>query len=119
MSSDIPLVLTVVLWVTDEGLRCLNSSRALSACMSFQLTHSLSESGYPFHLTRYWTLCPLPCCLEVQDCFYFIFFCSSELGQEVASCSWNRGTPFRYKELEGLHGIHRVFSMFLEVSADK
>ena len=47
-----------------SGLCSLNFASASSACMSSQLTHWLSEEGYPFHLTRYWTLCPQPCFLE-------------------------------------------------------
>ena len=42
------------------GYCCLYSCRASSADMLSQLTHWLSKSGYPFHLTRYWTLRFLP-----------------------------------------------------------
>ena len=43
-----------------SGFFFLKSAIASSACKSFQLTHWLSDSGYPFHLTRYCTLRPLP-----------------------------------------------------------
>ena len=47
------------------GFFFLKSASALSACKSSQLTHWFSESGYPFHLTRYCTLHPL---LYLHDC---------------------------------------------------
>src|SRR6266581_7698457 len=46
------------------GFRFSNSliaSGAWTFCLS---THSLSESGYPFHLIRYCFLCLLPSCWE-------------------------------------------------------
>ena len=46
------------------GYCCLYSCRASLAVMSSQLTHWLSESWYPFHLMRYWTLRFLPWCWE-------------------------------------------------------
>ena len=46
------------------GFRFRNFASASSACISSQLTHWLSEEGYPFHLTRYWTLRPRPYVLE-------------------------------------------------------
>ena len=48
-----------------SGFFLLKSTRFSSACRSFQSTHMFSESGYPFHLTKYWTLRPLPC---LRDC---------------------------------------------------
>ena len=47
-----------------SGLCFLKFASASLACMSSQLTHWLSKEGYPFHLTRYWTLHPRPCFLE-------------------------------------------------------
>ena len=55
---------TALICVIAVGRRLLNISSASSACMSSQFTHWLSESGYPFHLTRYCTLRPLPWRLE-------------------------------------------------------
>src|ERR1700744_1816424 len=46
--------------VSFVGFRSLNSQMASSAEISSLLTHSLSESGYPFHLTRYCSFRPLP-----------------------------------------------------------
>ena len=45
---------------TAAGFFFLKSAIALSACKSSQSTHWFSDSGYPFHLTRYCTLCPFP-----------------------------------------------------------
>ena len=42
------------------GFFILKSAIISSACRSFQSTHWFSDSGYPFHLTRYCTLRPLP-----------------------------------------------------------
>ena len=50
---------------TALGFFCLKSAKASSACKSSQSTHWFSESGYPFHLTRYCTLRPL---LNFLDC---------------------------------------------------
>src|SRR6266702_2089360 len=44
--------------------RSSNSLIASGACTFFLSTHSLSESGYPFHLMRYCFLHPLPNCQE-------------------------------------------------------
>src|SRR6266702_5175842 len=44
--------------------RFSNSLIASGAWMSCLSTHSLSESGYPFHLIRYCFLCLLPNCRE-------------------------------------------------------
>ena len=45
---------------TAAGFFFLKSAIILSACKSSQSTHWFSDSGYPFHLTRYCTLRPLP-----------------------------------------------------------
>ena len=42
------------------GFFFLKSAITSSACKSSQSTHWFSDSGYPFHLTRYCTLHPLP-----------------------------------------------------------
>src|ERR1700735_4531966 len=52
--------LSVLICVSDAGFDCLNSRTASSANTSFLSTHWFSESGYPFHLTRYCSLRPLP-----------------------------------------------------------
>src|SRR6266702_3233306 len=44
------------------GFRFSNSLIASGACTFFLSTHSLSESGYPFHLIRYCFFRPLPKC---------------------------------------------------------
>src|SRR6202012_2161997 len=54
--SPSALLICVGAW----GCLFWKSLSASSACRSFQSTHWLSESGYPFHLIRYWTLRPLP-----------------------------------------------------------
>src|ERR1700677_3719084 len=46
--------------VSALELVLLNSAMASSAWASSQFTHSLSESGYPFHLIRYCNLRPRP-----------------------------------------------------------
>ena len=45
---------------TAAGFFFLKSAIISSTCKSSQLTHWLSDSGYPFHLMRYCTLRPLP-----------------------------------------------------------
>ena len=45
---------------TALGFFFLKSTRASSTCKLSQSTHWFSESGYPFHLIRYCTLCCLP-----------------------------------------------------------
>ena len=45
---------------TAAGFFFLNSAITSSACKSSQSTHWFSDSGYPFHLTRYCTLRPCP-----------------------------------------------------------
>src|SRR3984957_12543045 len=52
--------LSVLICVSDAGFDCLNFRTASSANTSFLSTHWFSESGYPFHLTRYCSLRPLP-----------------------------------------------------------
>src|ERR1700744_5112479 len=44
--------------ISFVGFRSLNSQMASSAEISCLLTHSLSESGYPFHLTKYCSFRP-------------------------------------------------------------
>ena len=51
---------------TASGFFCLKSAKASSACRSSQSTHWFSESGYPFHFTRYCTLHPLPNFLDCR-----------------------------------------------------
>ena len=51
---------------TALGFFFLKSTRASSMCRSSQLTHWFSESGYPFHLTKYCTLRPLPNFLDCR-----------------------------------------------------
>src|SRR6266571_5155575 len=58
------LVLPRLICVFVVGFRFSNSliaSGAWTFCLS---THSLSESGYPFHLMRYCFFRPLPNCQE-------------------------------------------------------
>ena len=50
---------------TALGFFFLKSTITSSACKSSQSTHWFSDSGYPFHLTRYCTLRPLP---NLRDC---------------------------------------------------
>ena len=45
---------------TAAGFFFLKSAIASSACKLSQSTHWFSDSGYPFHLTRYCTLRPFP-----------------------------------------------------------
>src|ERR1700677_2417298 len=54
------VVVLALICVSTLGLVCLNSATASSAWASCQFTHSLSESGYPFHLIRYCNLRPRP-----------------------------------------------------------
>src|ERR1700677_351889 len=54
------VALFTLICVSALGLVFLNSATASSAWASSQFTHSLSESGYPFHLIRYCSLRPLP-----------------------------------------------------------
>src|SRR6266702_412131 len=58
------LVLPCLICVLVVGFRFLNSLIASGAWMSCLSTHSLSESGYPFHLIRYCLLRPLLNCRE-------------------------------------------------------
>ena len=44
---------------SEAGFKVLNSCKALSAKTSSLSTHWFSESGYPFHLTRYCSFCLL------------------------------------------------------------
>ena len=69
---------------TMSGFFLLNSAKASSTCTSFQLTHWFSESGYPFHLIRYCTLCCLP---NFRDCRISStsYSSSPSIGQEVVS----------------------------------
>src|SRR6266702_3425241 len=48
--------------VRIAGFRFSNSLIASGACTFFLSTHSLLESGYPFHLIRYCLFRPLPNC---------------------------------------------------------
>ena len=50
---------------TAAGFFFLKSAITSSACRLSQSTHWFSDSGYPFHLTRYCTLCPFP---NLRDC---------------------------------------------------
>src|SRR6202012_4722909 len=59
IASGGPLICTFLL-----GYRSLNSHMASSADMSSLSIHWLSESGYPFHLTKYWSRRFLPNCRE-------------------------------------------------------
>src|SRR6266581_6661777 len=52
----------ICVWLA--GFRFSNSLIASGAWISRLSTHSLSESGYPFHLIRYCFLCLLPNCRE-------------------------------------------------------
>src|SRR5258708_6249301 len=54
------LTLALLMYIFWAEFEALNSAMALSVNMSCWLTHWFSESGYPFHLIRYWSLCPLP-----------------------------------------------------------
>src|SRR6266702_6423428 len=58
------LVLPFLICVSAVGFQFLNSLIALGAWTSCASTHSLSESGYPFHLIRYCFLHVLPNCQE-------------------------------------------------------
>src|SRR6266702_2277819 len=58
------LVLPRLICAWFAGFRFLNSLIASGACTFVLSTHSLSESGYPFHLIRYCFLCLLPKCRE-------------------------------------------------------
>src|SRR6266702_2218600 len=58
------LALLLLICVFDAGFQFSNSLIASGAWISRLSTHSLSESGYPFHLTRYCRLCVLPNCRE-------------------------------------------------------
>src|SRR6266702_3054035 len=49
-------VTSVLICTSTVGFRFLNSLNASGACTSPLSTHSLSESGYPFHLIRYCSL---------------------------------------------------------------
>src|SRR6266702_3236151 len=61
---------------SEVGFRFLNSLIALLACTSFLSTHSLSKSGYPFHLMRY---CNLHLLLNCQESRIFSTLYSSSL----------------------------------------
>src|SRR6266702_328413 len=56
------LVLFPLICVSVAGFRLLNSLIASGAWTFHASTHSLSESGYPFHLIRYCFFRPLPKC---------------------------------------------------------
>src|SRR6266702_2621667 len=58
------LVLPFLICALVAGFRFLNSLIASGAWMSRLSTHSLSESGYPFHLMRYCFFHCLPNCRE-------------------------------------------------------
>src|SRR6266702_3168825 len=58
------LVLPRFICTSLAGFRFSNSLIASGAWISRLSTHSLSESGYPFHLIRYCFLCLLPNCRE-------------------------------------------------------
>jgi hypothetical protein len=59
-------VLTVTVWTSVDGhlemSRRFCSAKALirSSCMSVSSSQVFSSSGYPFHLTIYWTILRLP-----------------------------------------------------------
>src|SRR6266702_3010101 len=54
----------LLIYVLLVEFRSSNSLIASGACTSFLSTHSLSESGYPFHLIRYCFLHLLLNCRE-------------------------------------------------------
>src|SRR6266702_4072078 len=56
------LVLPCLICVFVAEFRFSNSFIASGVWMFRLSTHSLSESGYPFHLTRYCFFCPLLNC---------------------------------------------------------
>src|SRR5258708_12992941 len=56
----LPVVLALLIYVFGLDLEASYSATASSAKTSRWLTHWFSESGYPFHLIRYWSLCPFP-----------------------------------------------------------
>ncbi len=58
------LVLPHLICIFVVGFRFSNSLIASGAWMSRLSTHSLSESGYPFHLMRYCFFRPLLNCQE-------------------------------------------------------
>ena len=51
--SFVPWLVPPFMCDIASGFFLLKSTKALSACMSSQSTHWFSESGYPFHLTKY------------------------------------------------------------------
>ena len=59
LSSSVSMT-PLLICVITSGFFFLKSASASSACKSSQSTHWLSDSGYPFHLTKYCTLHPLP-----------------------------------------------------------
>ena len=70
------LVKPVLICVSDAGFQFLNSLIASLVCTSFLSTHSLSKSGYPFHLMRY---CNLRFLLNHQESRIFSTLYSSSL----------------------------------------
>src|SRR6266702_8282865 len=58
------LVFPHLIYHFDAEFRFLNSLITSSTWISCLSTHSLSESGYPFHLMRYCSLHLLPNCQE-------------------------------------------------------
>ncbi len=58
------LALPHLICVLAAGFRFSNSLIASGAWTFHLSTHSLSESGYPFHLIRYCFFRPLPNCRE-------------------------------------------------------
>ena len=105
-----------------SGVRCLNYGTQLSvlkrsSCPWHQATDypnwgipsTLPDtvSSSSAHSCAHPTLAPLHIVLPLPQ------------GQVAAWHSWDCGTPFPYKGLEGPHETHRVSSIVLEVSADK
>src|SRR5258708_977307 len=56
-------LLIYILWAEFEAL---NSPMASSTKTLLLLTQWFSEFGYPFHLIRYWSLCPWPNLCELR-----------------------------------------------------
>ena len=59
--SDPALLPSAFMCEIAAGFFFLKSAILSSVCKSSQSTHWFSDMGYPFHLTRYCTLRPLPC----------------------------------------------------------
>src|SRR6266704_1987474 len=79
------LVSLLLICVLGAGFRLSNSLITSGAWTSRLSTHSLSESGYPFHLMRYCFLHLLPNCRESR---IFSTSYSSSLSTRSISKPW-------------------------------